>query len=164
MTLRFPTYPDRPRVAAMLEAPVRLLLADSPGDARAEVQAILDELDRMDTARRARLALDQARAEYDHAIIQQYVSVTDAPADALCSERTYGRHGYSSRTGKTHRAKVLIDGTPYCGTHRVRAERDAQINAKVAHRAGYHPDPALQAIVNADRDVYAERIRKARLP
>lgn len=148
MTVTFKGYEKREEIAAMLENPVRRLIID-PFDLipRADVLAILAELDRMDLAAKAKHDLAEHRHAWEQAIIEQYVKVEDAPTSPFvnCVIRSRDSSFYRS-TFKDHKAKYLLNGKGYCGTHLPRAKETLVYNVIADHEREYVAPEEAQRI------------------
>jgi hypothetical protein len=161
VSVKFPPYESRETVAAMLEKPLRAAskakwssidIAENLND----IDAILAELDRIDTVDQAKRQLASNRAAWERQVIATQVKTEDAPAGTLCVEKNYSSYSWSW-SSKVHKAKVLLNGVGYCLTHLKNAERRAQSVATREARADYVYDAALRAIVDT-RPAYWERI------
>ena len=160
MVVRFDAYLSRERVAAMLEAPARVLRATfNDAAALATVAEIIMELDRMDDVTRAKQKLNAGRSAWNAMMRAKYVKIVPALPTATCDKKTYSPYPYlhTEAGGKTHRAKVTLNGVPYCLTHRRLAEEQANNKATMEHRAEYVEDAALRDVIDANVALMRER-------
>lgn len=161
MSVKFRSYESRVNVAAMLEAPARVLNRAAAGfpttvaegnRAEGDVAEIIAELDRMDDVRRAE---EKLKSDYDafrrEAIAAgvKVVPITDGLPIAYCTEDK-SWNGYS-RYSRQHKAKVTLNGVPYCGTHLRRAEEHARSKAVLNSTLRPAEDAKARAIIDADR-------------
>lgn len=167
MTVGFLYYYRREHVAAMLEAPVRQATkstaVDVPVEAWAmtteawgDIRDILSELDRIDTVEAAKSALRTAERTHDLAVLAEYAKVTDAPAGTECTKKNVsgGRaNTWRARETISHKAKYLLNGEGYCGTHLQRSLDFANYKSISDHKAEYIEDAALRKIVDDDREL-----------
>lgn len=162
MTVKFPSWGDRDKVAALLEAPARTVVKVEAGEAHAmawaDVHAIIAELDRIDRVTVAKTVLNRAQDEWQQSIRERYVVIAPAEPGVMCVQTSGGRY-WKPDAAKYHKAKATLNGTPYCGTHLARAERNATYSAYSAHRDEKVPPADAKVIIDADRELREQRQR-----
>lgn len=113
----FRPWSRRPEVAAMLEGPVRALLADADdAQAAADRAAILAELDRLDMVAAAQIEENRRRSLL-RAAVEAEVTVPAVTGDICTRETRSGSAWHPTYAACGHKAKFRVLGAPRCGTH-----------------------------------------------
>jgi hypothetical protein len=128
------------------------------------MRAILAELDRRD---RVRAAQQKLQADFD--AWKRSIIATDVQIKPITDAGNFNcritKRGYASfnHTPRTHKAKVTLNGVPYCLTHLKRAEEQVRYTALSLRREEYVEDPAARTIVDeheAETDRRAKEYRR----